>query len=804
MTNMNTKFSGLTEAQVADQVQLHGFNEIPSQKRKSYLSLAFKIIQEPMILLLLACVAVYFFMGSLEDSILLLISVALVILISLYQESKSSRALEALKDLSSPRALVIRNSKELRISAREVVPGDLLVLNEGDRIPADARVLEATNLQVNESLLTGESATIEKKIGDPVFSSTLVTSGFALAEVTQIGIATEVGKIGKSLFQVQETTTRLQNEIAKLIRTFGILAVCFSLLIVLAYGFSRGNWPEGFLAGLSTALALLPEEFPVILTIFLALGAWRMSRINVLIRNSSATENLGSTTVLCVDKTGTLTLNKMTVQKLLSSVNSDDEEVLRFAELASRPNSIDPMEVAIRNRQTNRVEKFKIEKEFGLTPALPAMTNVILTSNNQRLAASKGAPEAIARLCQAQDRLVIIEQARLLTNEGYRVLAVAKSDFLATVPSEHSQLQMKYLGLIGFEDPVRPQAAQAVAECKRAGIRIIMMTGDHPNTAAKVAAKIGIPTEHILTGQNLIEISDLELIEKLKHANIFARMVPEQKLRVVNLLKENGEVVAMTGDGVNDGPSLRSADIGIAMGNKGTDVAREASDIVLLDDNFASIVAGIRQGRRIFHNIQKAMAYVFAIHVPIAGLAIFPVLFGLPVAFFPAHIVFIELIIDPSCTLIYESEPEEENEMNRPPRNLNIPLFGLRSIASSSAEGLLIFIAIVGLYFWSLQKWETEVARSMAFVGFVICNLGLILVHRGRLSQLRENTAFRWVAALALGALSLSLTVPYLKRVFNFGSITAIQFFIVMMVALASILLTKLVKTLLRSSFASR
>lgn len=801
---MNSIAHGLSNSEAILLQKTHGPNELPTQKRKSYLALAFKIIREPMILLLLSCLSLYFLMGEIEDSILLGASVVLVVALSLFQEAKSTRALEALRDLSSPRALVVRDNVEIRIAARDLVPSDIIILNEGDRVPADCRLLETTNFQIDESLLTGESLPVDKQKGSNAYSSTLVTSGYAIAEVTGTGSNTEVGKIGKTLFRGEEAQTKLQLEISKLIKIFGLLALFFSAGITIAYGLIRNDWAHGFLAGIAAALSLLPEEFPVIMTIFLALGAWRMSKINVLIRQPSATENLGAVSVLCVDKTGTLTLNQMTVKSFVPAKNTTEKELSYLSLLACRPMSSDPMEKAI----THAYQKFDpnfqtsamtLIKEYQLTPALLAMTNIWKFSDGTQAIVAKGAPEAIASLVSNLSKNEILTHAKELSSQGFRVLGVARAKSVVSLPKKQSEFQFDLAGFVALEDPVRKEALPAIARCKSAGIRVIMMTGDHPGTAQKIADEIGLTSSDVLTGTDIMELSDLELKAKLLKINIFARVIPEQKLRIVSLLKDEGHIVAMTGDGVNDAPSLKSADVGIAMGGRGTDVAREASDIVLLDDNFNSIILGIEQGRRIFHNIRRAMAYVFAVHVPIAGLSIVPILFGMPLALFPAHIVFLELIIDPSCTLVYESEPDDKTSMSKPPRDLTKPLFGLKDILLSSTEGIMVFAAVFGLYWYLLQShFSAEQARAVTFVAFVFANLGLVLIHRTQIHELGSNIAFRWVIAFTFGALGICLTVPYFRKVFGFASITVAHLIIAFVVAVIGVLLSKFLTLALR------
>lgn len=771
-----------------------------------------------MITLLLICAGIYLFLGEIPDGILLLLSLAGVLAISLYQENRSTRALEALKELSSPRALVVRNGSEKRISSREVVPDDILVLNEGDRIAADALLLESAHLQVDESLLTGESLPATKSpLSEEtrlLFASTLVTAGRGYARVIATGNKTEVGKIGKSIAAPAQEKTRLQQEISSLMRLFLFAGVAMSVLIIITYGFTVGDWPQGFLAGLAAAMSLMPEEFPVVLTIFLALGAWRLAQKNVLVRQSAATENLGAITVLCVDKTGTLTMNEMklaecrTVHSLHSFENAQNvllpgefRTLIEFAVLASHRNPFDPMEKALRKlldqelKNTEYVhDDWVLKREYALSPELLAMTCVWespVTSNI--VVASKGAPESIFKLCKLNSDLLqtLSNQVKEMSAEGLRILGVARAKWIATdLPKEQQDFDFEFLGLLGLKDPVRPEVPKAIEECYQAGIRVLMITGDFPGTAEKVATDIGLrEADSALSGPMLDSMTDFELKAKLKSHSVFARMVPRQKLRLVQALKSNREVVAMTGDGVNDAPSLQWADVGIAMGGRGTDVAREAADLVLLDDCFTSIVEAIRSGRKIFDNIQNAIFYIIAVHVPIAGMAIAPILFHLPIVLFPAHIVFLELIIDPSCTLIFESEPPGPDTMKRPPRRLAVRLFSSWKVFTSFFQGAITFFALFGLYFWcESHSFSPNHGRTIVFAAFVFANFGLVIVNRLHLI-LFHNKSFIWILLAAMAALLSTIYISWLQPLFGFQALTFGDFALAVTVALAAITL---------------
>ena len=805
MRVMNEFNLGLTEAEAALRLKNFGANETPSQRRKPLFQIVGLVLREPMIFLLVACGVIYLLIGERQDAVLLLFSIFFIVLINVYQERRSQRALEALREISSPRALVIRSGQEIKVAGRDVVPGDIIVISEGDRVPADAVVLDSSHLHVDESLITGESFAVAKAAGLPpsekstLIGSTLVTSGRAIARVLQTGPRSAVGKIGKSLHDDEHERTRLQLEISKIVKRFGILGIAFCSVIALAYGLIRGDWPSAVLAGLASAMALLPEEFPVVLTIFLSLGAWRLSRLRVLVRQPAATENLGAITALCVDKTGTLTHNKMSISGLSAwrsersfidtwtteSLAEDFHELVEFAALASHRDPFDPMEKAILGvlgselSNTEHIHQdWVLQKEYPLSPELLAMSCVWQSRERQSLAvAVKGAPEAIVELCRFHHdtKQLILKHVSELSERGLRVIAVAKSEFSGgTLPIHQSGFQFSFLGLIGLSDPVRSEVPAAIAECHAAGIRVIMITGDYPGTALKVAREIGLYNpDRVLLGADVDRMNDLELKEEMKRINVFARMVPAQKLRIVNALKSIGEVVGMTGDGVNDAPSLKWADVGIAMGGRGTDVAREAADLVLIDDDFSSIVRAIRHGRRIFENIRSAMAYIFAVHVPIAGLAITPILFGWPLILLPIHIVFLEMVIDPSCTLVFEAASADPESMKRPPRNLSDPLFGIRDITRSGTQGLVTFAALIGLYYGSMRSGHTsDQSRAIAFSAFVFGNIGLIMTSRGVfLKSLFSNRFFWLVALIATAVLVIVHLTPSFRQTFHFGDL---------------------------------
>lgn len=805
---------GLSGEEVKQRLESDGYNELPSTKKRSMWAIAFEVIREPMFILLVGCGLLYLFLGDLQEALMLMGFVFVVMGITLYQERKTERALEALRDLSSPRALVIRDGKQTRIPGREVVRDDLLVIAEGDRVPADAVLLSELNVSTDESLLTGESVPVRKASWDGVmeisrpggddlpfiFSGTLLTQGKGYARVLKTGIHTEIGKIGKVLHQTHSEKTTLQKQTQKLVKQLTLVGFSLCGLVIVLYGMTRADWIQGILAGITLAMAMLPEEFPVVLTIFLALGAWRISQRNVLTRKMPAVETLGSATVLCVDKTGTLTLNQMTISQLyteneflslsdkaLSQIPEKFHGLVEYGILASQRDPFDPMEKAVHQvgvrflKGTEHLHMaWSLEKQYPLSRELLALSHVWKSpEGGDYVIAAKGAPEAIADLChlQASEKEELGEKVRKMADEGLRVLGVAKATFKKReLPGEQHDFEFKLVGLLGFADPVRPGVDEAVMECYKAGIRVVMITGDYPGTARSIARQIRLQnTDAIITGPELDAMPETELQEQIKKTDIFARIVPEQKYKLVNALKANGEIVAMTGDGVNDAPALKSAHIGIAMGGRGTDVARESADLVLLDDNFSSIVQAVKLGRRIYDNLKKAVAYIFAVHIPIAGLTLLPVILKWPILLFPVHIAFLELIIDPTCSVVLEAEPAEKNVMNRPPRKQDDSMFGLHSIIWSILQGVGILLIVIVIFGIGLSRGmlETEI-RNLAFTSLILCNLVLIMANRSMsqsiLGTMRVgNTALWWVLGITGSAIALVLSVPVLRDIFKFS-----------------------------------
>ena len=820
---------GLSTAEVLKRLDEDGFNELPVSQTKGLPHFLVELAKEPMTFLLVACGSIYLVLGDLQEAVMLLSFLFIIIGITAYQTRKAERALEALRDLSSPRALVIRDGKKQRIPGREVVKNDLVIIHEGDRIPADGVLISGANISIDESLLTGESTPVDKspmKIdrdfnngSSRLYAATTVIRGQGILRVKATGVRTELGKIGKSIQTSRRQPTQLEVQTSSLVQVFAWIASLLCALVIVAYGLTRGNWLNAFLAGLTLAMAILPNELPAVLTIFLALGAWRISQRRVLTRKMSAVENLGAATVLCVDKTGTLTLNRMSIQILftegetlelsnhtVSSLPEKFHELIEFGILASQQEPFDPMEKAFFNTGncyllgTEHLHSdWALKKEYPLSSELLSISHAWESKQKgEYVIGAKGAPEAIIDLCHLDSVKAknLYQQVESMTNGGLRVLGIAKS-YVHTpeLPLKQHDFDFRFLGLVGLADPIRKEVPQAIAECKTAGVKVVMITGDHPSTARSIARQIGLQNaDRVITGSELSNMTDAELQKAIKVVSVFSRVVPEQKLKLVEAFKKNGDVVAMTGDGVNDAPALKSAHIGIAMGGRGTDVARESASLVLLDDDFGSIVEAIRMGRRIFENLQNTLVYLLAVHVPIAGMSVLPVLLNLPLVLLPVHIAFLHLLIEPACSVAFEAEPAGKNTMLQPPRNPKEPLFSKKIFIPSLIRGNSILVALLLIYMISLYRGQGEEdARALTFTTLIISNLALIFTSRTSVTTTKtrlnpsKNRAFLWISLSSMAILTLVLSVPSLRDLFRFSTLHLLDLIICFVVGIGSV-----------------
>lgn len=803
---MQRAYHGLSTAEALERLKRVGPNEVAHPGARELGAIVLETLREPMFLLLLGAAGLYLVLGELGEGIFMfvgaMVSTGLVVL----QEERSERALSALQDLAQPQARVLRDGDFRLIAARELVPGDIVLVGEGDRIPADALLVGGDVLSVDESMLTGESAPVTKQsaqegaifpidaapgseAGSWLFAGTLIAQGHGVAETARTGPHSAIGKIGLALAEIEQEPTPLQKAAGRLTGIIGLFALAFCALVATAYGNSRQDWAGGALAGLTVAIGLIPEEFPMVLAIFMALGAWRLATQKVLVRRSAIIETLGSASMLCVDKTGTLTENRMRVDRLWteSCEQRMPSDAIRDGQLrmlliaaarASKPQPVDPMDRAVAET-LKRYTGVEIAswgeptQSWPLSQSRLAVVQVWRQTDGAFLAAAKGTPEAIVQLCRLDQASVdIVHRAvERLAQDGVRLLGVAQCNGAGMFAASPEEAPFRFLGLVGFLDPLRKDVVVALREAREAGIGVIMMTGDHPATARAIAKAAGIDIRgETTTGAEVTALPFPKLREILQNARVFARVAPEQKLLIVEALKANGEVVAMTGDGVNDAPALEAAHIGIAMGKRGADVAREAADLVLLDDGFPSIVAGVRLGRRIFANLRKALTYVTAIHVPIAGLALLPIVLGLPQLLYPMHVVMLELAIDPICALAFESEDSDERVMKRPPRRAVEPLFGPRQLLMALAQGAGLLICVLAVYVWAVAAMPETQARGVAFIALVLANLGLALVDAsgagGRILDSRRSVY--WAIALGLMLLlALVFLVPGLAEIFR-------------------------------------
>jgi Ca2+-transporting ATPase len=812
---------GLSSVEASSRLKVQGYNELPKPDRRGGLRILLEVVRQPMFALLLGGGIVYLLLGDRIEALLLLMFACLSIGITIVQESRSERVLDALRNLASPRAVVIRDGKRAHIAGREVVAGDRLLISEGDRVAADATLLVAHDLLLDESLLTGESVPVGKLAvrgaqdyqaavpgpggeGLPyLYAGSLVIRGSGEAQVHATGLRSEMGKIGRALQGIETEQPHLQRQMQWLVRDFAIAGAIAGGLVVLLYGLLRGSWLKALLGGIALGMSLLPEEFPLVMAVFMAMGAWRISRARVLTRRAAAIETLGATTVLCTDKTGTLTENRMTVVSIQSedqswmadadtSATSMIQDIVETALRACPRSPTDPMDAAIHalaaTQIKERAERYatqNIVRAYGLRPDLFAVANILAGDDaGPAMACAKGALEAIAQLCHLPaDRLArISELADAQARNGIRVLGLAKAAVekragVLELPESLRALTFEFVGLVGFADPLRTNVPAAVAECRSAGIRVIMITGDYPATAAAIARQAGLDATQVLGGTELEAMSDEQLAIRVRTTSVFARIQPTQKLRIVQSLKANGEVVAMTGDGVNDAPAIKAAHIGIAMGGRGTDVAREAAAIVLLDDDFGSIVKTIRLGRRIYDNLRKAIEYIVAVHIPIAGLALLPLLLGLPLMLTPILIAFLEMVIDPACSVVFEAEVEEEDVMQRPPRDPASPLLMPKRIMWAALQGVVALTILSSVLIGASRAGLPEAdLRALVFTSLVLINMGLILVNRSFSASLvraflRPNRSLWLLLGAVSTLLALALYWPPAQSLFHFGKL---------------------------------
>ncbi len=832
MTDYMMNPVGLSSAEVKQQQDRYGKNEMVHQKKDHFIKKVIGIISEPMFLLLLVASVIYFILGEPSDGAIMLIFVIGIITIDVIQEWKTDKTLNALKDLSAPQVTVIRDGKEQIISSVDLVPDDLMIIIEGVKIPADGYIVKCNDLCVDESSLTGEAQGVWKVVGEELaitedywrknycYAGTLVTQGTAFVSVDKIGSSTEYGKIGFHVALAPDESTPLQKQTGSLVKICaGIAAVLFSLVGVFTYF----NIPdhkflpriiESILSGITLSMAMIPEEFPVILTVFLSMGAWRLAKKKSLVRKLPSVETLGAVSVLCVDKTGTITMNQMTVQDIWA-VGGDSHVLVETMGLGCETDAYDPMEKAmLRYCNENGITKEalfngELITEYAFTNDLKMMGHV-WRRDGEIIIAAKGSPERILSLCNIEETTRETTQDKIaqMSGEGLRVIAIAtmKVKNEEEIPPIITDCSLTLLGLVGLSDPPRESVKNDIERCNKAGIRVVMITGDNGLTASSIAKKIGMPcSDHILTGDMINEMNEEELRERVKDVSIFSRVVPEHKMRIVKALKDNGEIVAMTGDGVNDAPALKFADIGIAMGKRGSEVAREAADLILMDDNFTTIVETVKDGRRIYDNIRKAVGYVFTIHIPIAFASLLAPLLGIaPSAVFllPLHIVLLELIIDPTCSIVLERQPAEVDVMDRKPRNPKEKLLSMSLFLKSIIQGIVIFGASFGTYITVLNQNtdNAPTARAMGLVIIMLSNLFLVQVNSSNqdfvfqsIGRLMKDKVMWAVNAITIAGVLIVLYTP-VSHILKFRALTVKQLLITFAISGAAVLWYELVK----------
>ena len=753
MNQRKENLIGLTNEEVVKLEKEYGKNEITSSKKDTLIIKILHSLCEPMFLLLIVASSIYFLLGEPQDGIIMLIFVIVVMAIDMFQEWKTDKTLSALKKLSTPHITVLRDNKKIEISSIDLLPGDIMYIHEGIKIPADGYIIKSNNLKIDESLLTGESLPVHKTSKeykgedywrtDYCYQGTLVISGTATIKVEHIGINTEYGKIGSSIKQIEEKKTPLQTQVDFLVKVCSIIALILFLLVALFTFISAPTEPiksriiSSILSGITLAMAMIPEEFPVVLTVFLGVGAWHLAKKKSLVKKLSSVETLGSISVLCVDKTGTITKNEMTITDI--KTNLDKNTVINNAILCSEENPYEPMEKSIlkyakEHKITNNYISSKKIKDYPFTDEHKMMASA-WNINDKIIVSAKGSPESIIEICNipSEELEKINKELSIMQSSGLRVIAVASKEYPENTPLEDdiSSLKLTFLGLIGFIDPPKDNIAAYISSCNKAGIRVVMITGDNGLTAKSIAEKIGIPSKKVITGSMIDKMTKEELANSVKDCSIFSRVLPEHKKKIIESYQKRGFIVAMTGDGVNDATALKQADIGISMGSIGSEVSNEAADLILLDDNFNTIISTIKDGRRIYDNIKKSINYILTIHIPIALSTLASSILGVPsnnLMLLPIHIVLLELIIDPTCSIIFEREPAEPNIMNNPPRNINESLLTKSNLTKSILEGLIIFISSFMTYYLLLDK-NPVLARTMSFNIIILSNIFLVQVN---------------------------------------------------------------------------
>nr|WP_315175268.1 cation-translocating P-type ATPase [uncultured Flavobacterium sp.] len=803
MTEQNQQIQGLSAAEVTQSRTQNGSNSLDHQKKNNFLSSVIEMVKEPMFLLLLTATSIYFITGEYGNGIFMAVAIALVSTISLYQESKSRNAIEALEKLTQPKSKVIRNGAVLEIPSEEIVLGDYIQTEEGTFIPADGIIIQSNDFSVNESILTGESFTVfknEKSEDNKVYQGTIAASGLAICQVTAIGSLTQLGKIGKSLDTIVEEKTPLQKQMENFVTKMSLVGlVIFAIVWAINYWNSRLIL-DSLLKALTLAMSIIPEEIPVAFTTFMALGAWRLMKMGIIVKQIRTVETLGGATVICTDKTGTITENKMSLAQwytLSSNVISDskeksseeEQELLSLSMWASEPIPFDAMEIALHDAYgklalEDERSNFKLVHEYPLSGKPPMMTHVFENQNGVRIIAAKGAPEALMACSDLseEESQNIRAAMETMTNEGFRVLGVGVAKFYGTdYPKKQQEFTFQFKGLVAFYDPPKENIKTVFETFYNAGIEVKIITGDNAATTSTIAKQIGFKNpEKVLNGDDLMDMDEATLKSKVMETTIFTRMFPEAKLKIIKALKDNNQIVAMTGDGVNDGPALKSAHIGIAMGKKGTEIAKQAANLILIDDDFAKMTDAIAMGRKIYINLKKAIQYIISIHIPIILIVFIPLALGwiYPNIFSPVHIIFLEIIMGPTCSIIYENEPMEDNLMLQKPRPLTNTFFNLKEITISIIQGLAITLGLLFVYQYCIRENCTENAtRTIVFLTLIASNIFLTLANRSFYYSIfttikYKNNLVLLIIGVTVFITTLLLFIPQFSQFFMFDTVS--------------------------------
>ena len=829
MSDSKKNITGLSDLEVLESAKKHGTNSVEHQKKNHFLNSILDIVKEPMFLLLFTATSIYFITGDYGDGIFMAFAIVFVMAISVFQESRSRNAIEALKKLTQPKCKVIRNSQLIEIPTEEIVIGDCVQLEEGAFIPADGIILSSNDFSVNESILTGESLAVFKSNeseNKQVFQGTIVASGLAICEVTAIGNKTQLGKIGSSLNAIEEEKTPLQIQIGNFVTKMSIIGlVIFAVVWAINY-YNSGLVLDSLLKALTLAMSVIPEEIPVAFTTFMALGAWRLMKMGIITKQTKTVETLGSATVICTDKTGTITENRMSLAELYlfksnsivatsQKLNPEAEEVLNYAMWSSEPIPFDAMEIAIHEAYSNFESEderphFKMVHEYPLSGKPPMMTHVFENESGKKIIAAKGAPEALIAVSHLTEteKNQIFEAMKTMMQKGFRVLGVGVSDFVGTdYPSTQQELKFHFKGLVAFYDPPKHNIQAVFETFYKAGIQLKIVTGDNAETTSTIAKQVGFKNaDKVLNGDELMAMDEATLKEKVMETAIFTRMFPEAKLRIIKALKANNQIVAMTGDGVNDGPALKSAHIGIAMGKKGTEIAKQAANLILIDDNFERMTDAIAMGRKIYINLKKAIQYIISIHIPIILVVFIPLALGwiYPNIFTPVHIIFLEIIMGPTCSIIYENEPMEDNLMLQKPRPLTTTFFNFKEVLISIIQGLIITLGLLFIYQYAIgENMSENGTRTLIFLTLITSNIVLTLANRSFYYSIFKTIQYKnnlvgLIIGVTIVLTGLLLFIPAFSNFFLFEMVSFSQIGLCVLVGSISVLWVEIYKAFKR------